>query len=331
MDPVTIKVASSIAGRLAGATLKPVGRKARDIVLGPPERTAAEHAIRAAIGRAVDEVSGQGLDEDTVQHVLLMFEHLFMRHYRDEAIIAHASSEEALTYWRLAAEAAGWDLVTFPLHFSQVVEQIMEHLPAALREEAANSKSPLFNRVTVTMLADLESRLTNVLEMTATALSYTIPLSKPLERLLDGVLEAARATDCAIITPDLLLALLRMPDPLIREAFDSTRQRLAREIEDALSRYLASAPLDRFADFDWRERRDVQAAQVVAARCMSPVVTERHLLIGILEAPSNTQQQLVAWLGAEIVGKAKEAALQLRSSAEGISTGGKVFPAVGDA
>ena len=328
MDPVTIKVASSIAGRLVGPTVKPLGKKIRDIVLGPPEQAAIEKAIRTAIGRAVDEVRDQGLDQEMVQHVLLMFELLFLRQYRDNpGAITQANDDVALRYWRQAAEAAGCDLATFPLHFSQVVERILEYLPEILREEAAKPESPLFNRMTVTALTDLEARLTAVLEMSATALSCTVPLAEPLRRTLDGALQTARATDRVFVTPDLLLALLRQPHSLTRDIFDYTRQGLATEIEDMLSSYLASAPLARFADFDWRERGDVRAAQVVATRQGSPVVTEGHLLIGILETPSNTQRQLLAWLGPGPASKAKEAALRLQSAAIRFRTPGVVFPA----
>jgi Clp amino terminal domain, pathogenicity island component len=328
VDPVTIKVASSIAGRLAGPTVKPVGKKLRDVVLGPPEQTATEQIIRTAIGRAVDEVRDQGLDQEMVRHVLLMFEHLFMRQYRDNAdAITQANNEVALLYWRQAAEAAGWDLATFPLHFPQVVERILEHLRVVLREEAGKPESPLFNRMTVTALTELEARVAAVLETSATALARAVPLAEPLRRTLDGALHTARATDRAFFTPHLLLALLRQPDSLTGEIFNHTQRGLAKKIEDRLSAYLAGTPLGRFADFDWRERGDVRAAQVAAVRQGSPVVTEAHLLIGILETPSNTRRQLVAWLGPELAGKAKEAALRLQSAAARTGTPGVVFPA----
>ena len=40
------------------------------------------------------------------------------------------------------------------------------------------------------------------------------------------------------------------------------------------------ARLGKFVDFDWRERPEVQAAQVAAARQAYSVVTEGHLLSG---------------------------------------------------
>jgi hypothetical protein len=148
LDPVTAKVASSIAGRLTGPALKPLGSKLRDFSMGPQEQAATERTIRTAIGRAVDEARDQGLDRDMVNHVLLMFERLFIGHYHNDAsVITKMDDEAALLYWRQAAEAAGWDIATFPLHFPQVVGRILSYLPMELRAEASNSESPLFNRI----------------------------------------------------------------------------------------------------------------------------------------------------------------------------------------
>jgi hypothetical protein len=294
--------------------------------MGPQEQAATERTIRTAIGRAVDEARDQGLDRDMVNHVLLMFERLFIGHYHNDAsVITKMDDEAALLYWRQAAEAAGWDIATFPLHFPQVVGRILSYLPMELRAEASNSESPLFNRITVTALTDLESRLSEVLKISSMALSCVIPIAEPLHRTLNGARQTARTTGRAFVTPHMLLALLQQRDSLTRDALDYTRQGLAREIYESLTAYLANASLGRFADFDWRERDDVRAAQVAAARKGSLVITEGYLLVGILETPSNTQRQLVAWLGPKLINNAKKSALVLNSSAR-VSTPGVVFP-----
>jgi hypothetical protein len=329
LEPVTGKIASTIATRVAGAAFKPLGEKARDFVLGSPEEVATERAIRTAITRAVDEASGQGLSREMAQHVLEMLEHLFVRQYPGGSTVINASDPEAaLRYWRDAAEAAGWDLATFPLHFPVVVRYILEYIPEALRDEASKHDSPLFNQNMVTALTDLEACLDAILATSGIALSVVIPVAKPLRRKLDTAVQAARSVDQAFVTPHLLLELIRSRESPTSHVLDYTRQGLAKEIEEILSAYLATARLGKFVDLDWRERPEVQAARVTAARQASPVVTEGHLLVGILETPSNTQKQLVEWLGAELVGKAREAALGLHDVPR-IGTPGIVFPGKG--
>jgi hypothetical protein len=143
---------------------------------------------------------------------------------------------------------------------------------------------------------------------------------------MNGALLAARASKRAFVTPHLLLALLRQRDSLTWDVFESARHGVATEITEILARYIADACLGPFAEFDWLERGDVRAAQVVAARQGVPVVIEGHLLVGILETPSNTQRQLVNWLGADLAGKARAVALTAKSTAARFGTPGAVFP-----
>ena len=149
----------------------------------------------------------------------------------------------------------------------------------------------------------------------AAALSHAIPLAAPLQRTLDAARRDASAADCEFFTPHLLLALLRQKDSLAREAIDSVQRGLAKKIEDALSAYRARAQLGRYVDFDWRERKDIRAAQVIAVRQGSSVVTAGHLLVAVLESTSNTQRWLVAQLGSDLVDSIKAKALTLRSVA----------------
>lgn len=326
LELATGKIASTMASRVAGPAVKPLGRKARDYVLGSPQEIATERAIRAAITHAVGEARSQGLTEEMTQHVLSMLERLFVLQYqRDKTAIRLADPETALGYWRDAAESAGWDLATFPLHFPVVVGHILDYIPEALREEARKQDSPLFNQNTVTALEDLQACLNDILATSRIALSVVIPIAEPLRRKLDTAVRTARSIDQAFVTPHLLLELIRPQGSPTRRVFDYTRQGLAKEIEETLLAYLASTRLGKFVDFDWRERPEVRAAQVAAARQASAVVTEGHLLVGLLETPSNTQKQLVGWLGPELTAKAREAALGLHDIPR-TGTPGVVFP-----
>jgi ATP-dependent Clp protease ATP-binding subunit ClpA len=102
-------------------------------------------------------------------------------------------------------------------------------------------------------------------------------------------------------TPSLLLVLLEVPDSVARRALENLRPGLATELERRLKSYVAAIPTSgagsSFADFQWEERADVRLAQRRAMEEGSATVTERHLLLGILEAKSNTQQGLKDMLG----------------------------------
>jgi hypothetical protein len=141
--------------------------------------------------------------------------------------------------------------------------------------------------------------------------THAPPLASPLQRLLQSTKRAARASNQAVVTPHLLLALLRTPVSPTKAAFDEVKPGLANGLERRLSEYLAGAPLGPFVDFDWLERADIRAAQAAAAQQGCAVVTDGHLLAGILSSKSNTQQQLAGWLGAELLNKIKQTALRV--------------------
>jgi ATP-dependent Clp protease ATP-binding subunit ClpA len=102
-------------------------------------------------------------------------------------------------------------------------------------------------------------------------------------------------------TPSLLLVLLEMANSVARRALETLRSGLAAELERRLKPYVAAVPTSgagsSFSDFEWEERADVHLAQRWAMEEGSATVTEQHLLLGILETKSNTQQGLKDMLG----------------------------------
>lgn len=68
----------------------------------------------------------------------------------------------ALRYWTEAAEAAGWDLATFPVHFPDVVTGVTRHIPTEIRAMAGAAESPLHNRVVLGVLQEVESQLADL-------------------------------------------------------------------------------------------------------------------------------------------------------------------------
>ncbi|MFI6332877.1 hypothetical protein ACIBBG_31800 [Micromonospora chersina] len=329
MDPITAKIAASVAASLFGRATKPIGAAARDAVLGKRETHAAEKAIRRAVDRGVEEVCADGVPPEVVQHVLLMIYNLVQgRHDLSADILGQQDDDAALRYWTRAAEAAGWDLATFPVHFPDVIRRVTRHIPDEMRAMAGEAESPLHNRVVLTVLGKVESQLADLQRLNTIALSRDVPLADPLRKSLERAKATARATDSRFLTPHLLLALVRPPSTAVRALLDRQRAGLVTEIEGSLAGYIGRHRVAGFADFDWRERPDVQAARVVAIRQGAAVLTDRLLLVGVLETPSNTSRQLAAWLGDELLAAVKREALT-SPAGQAFATPGAVFGASG--
>lgn len=131
--------------------------------------------------------------------------------------------------------------------------------------------------------------------------SASIPIDRTLLAVLNLQKDWCRQRNVLFRTPNLLLVLLEMPNSLARRALETLRPGLAAELERRLKSYLAAIPTNgtdsSFSDFQWEERADVRLAQRRAMEEGSATVTDRHLLLGILETKSNTQQGLKDMLG----------------------------------
>ncbi|MFI0220517.1 hypothetical protein [Streptomyces lydicus] len=325
MDPITAKIAASVAASLFGQAAKRIGAAA----FGKPETRAAEKAIRRAIDQGVEEVCADGLPAEVVQHVLLMIHNLVEeQHDLGADLLGQRDDAAALRYWTEAAEEAGWDLATFPVHFPDIVTRITRHIPNEIRAMAGEAESPLHNRVVLAVLEKVESQLADLQRLNTAALSRDVPLADPLHETLERAKAACKATDSRFLTPHLLHALIRSPSTAVRALFDQQRAGLAAEIEGSLADYVGGHPVAGFVDFDWRERSEVQAARVVAIRLGAAVVTDRLLLLGVLETPSTTRRQLIAWLGDELLAAVKRGVLN-SPAGQTFVTPGVVFEAQG--
>jgi hypothetical protein len=309
VDPITGKIVASVTGSLLGQAGKPISGAVRDALLGKPETKAAEKSIRRAIDWAVEESCAEGMPPEVIQHVLLMLHKLVQdRSHLGADALRQQDDDAVLRQWTQAAEATGWDLARFPVQFPDVVQRITARIPHEMRCIAGEAESPLHNRVVLSVLEKVESQLTDLQRVTTMALSRDVPIADPLRQTLEQVKATCRATGTRFLTPHLLLALLRPPFT-VRALFDDQRPGLTADIESKLARYVSTSGLARFADFDWRERRDIQAARVIAIRQGAPVLTDRLVLVGILETPSSTNRQLAAWLGDGLLGEVKRNAL----------------------
>jgi hypothetical protein len=327
LDPITAKVAASVAASLFGQAAKPIGAAARDAAFGKRETHAAQKAIRRAVDEGVEEACAGGLPLEVVQHVLAMVHYLVEeRHDLGADFLGQRDDAATLRYWTQAAEAAGWDLATFPVHFPDVVTRVTRRIPEEIRAMAGEAESPLHNRVALAVLEKVESQLADLQRLNTAALSRDVPLADPLRKTLERAKAACRATDSRFFTPHLLLALVRSPSTAVRSLFDQQRAGLAAEIEGSLAAYVGQHPVADFVDFDWRERSEVQAARVVAIRLGTAIVTDRLLLLGALETPSNTSRQLSARLGDELLTAVKREVLN-SPAGHTFATPGVVFEA----
>ena len=101
-------------------------------------------------------------------------------------------------------------------------------------------------------------------------------------------------------TPDLLLALLDIPNSRTVECFDEVQAGLGRRVREWLSRNVSAlnaSPVRPFEPFEWTERQDIQLAQDLALIDGAAAVSEVYLLLGVLGSESGTRQQLAALLG----------------------------------
>ena len=128
------------------------------------------------------------------------------------------------------------------------------------------------------------------------------PLDQNLLALLELEEDRCRERDAAFATPNLLASLLGARTGVARRIADRACPGMIDEIVGSLRRYEPrdeTGTLSPFADFDWYDRSDVQAARRRALQDGSRAIDARHLLLGFLDTPSGTRTQLSVALGDE--------------------------------
>ena len=319
--PEPLSIATTVGSRLAAALARPLGAKLKDGVLG----TAEERAIRKACADAVQEVVlklSVTMDEGQVAHVLSVLDDaLEFPPAGGLPLLEGRDDGEAVEAWRKAFFAGGGDVETLPFAFGTFVEELLLTLPVKLRTEAKRHGSPLFEHLAVTDLERLRHGAADVR-------AAMVPLAAELRRALDASYAVCRATNSPYHSPHLLLALLDVRDGDIQACFDHTQPGLGDQIRDRLTRYVAGfneRTGDGFVEFAWIERDDIRHAQRLAAELESPVVTAPLLLAALLDMPSNTANQLRAWLSPERYDELRANALAARRLSRPAATPGEVF------
>lgn len=120
--------------------------------------------------------------------------------------------------------------------------------------------------------------------------------------LLDAARSPCDGRNRAFYTPDLLLALLDMPNSRAAECFGEAQAGLTPQVRDWLSpsRSPSAVSLSQahpFQPFEWTGRPDVQLAQDLALMDGAAAVTEVYLLLGVLGSQSSTRERLTVFLG----------------------------------
>jgi hypothetical protein len=136
--------------------------------------------------------------------------------------------------------------------------------------------------------------------------------SFPLTGAVSEALEAARATckttDRYFHTPDLLLAILDLPNSRVARCFEETKPGFSREWRRKLIAYrqrvIADDKFRKYKDFDWADRADVFRAKALAWLDEQLAADELYLLLGILSNHrSGTRLDMEAYLGAQGYGR----------------------------
>jgi hypothetical protein len=319
--PEPLSIASTVGARLAAALARPLAAKLKDGVLG----TAEERAIRKACADAVEEVVlklSVKMDKVQLDHVLSVLDDaLEFPPAGGLPLVEGHDDGEAVEAWRKAFFAGGGDVETLPFAFGTFVEELLVALPVKLRTEAKRHGSPLFEHIAVTDLERLRHGAADVR-------AAIVPLAAELQRALDASYAACRATNSPYYSPHLLLTLLDLRDGVVRACFDRTEPGFGGQIRDRLARYVADLDARTgpgFVEFRWIERDDIRRAQRLAAELESHVVTGPLLLAALLDTPSNTANQLRAWLGPERFDQLRANALAARRVSLPAATPGEVF------
>jgi ATP-dependent Clp protease ATP-binding subunit ClpA len=125
----------------------------------------------------------------------------------------------------------------------------------------------------------------------------SVQLSHSLLNILESSKQKARQMNTKYYTPFPLLALLESSNE-VAEYFNQVREGLAEEFIGKLKNYIdntltKSAKKEKFKDFTWEEIEIVRVAFIYAQQDNSLEISEKHLLLGILEdSKSQTIEQM---------------------------------------
>lgn len=131
-----------------------------------------------------------------------------------------------------------------------------------------------------------------------------LTIDKPVLAHLTAVRETYKTEATPFRISNVLLALLDLPDGMTGRIFDSARRGLCSSLARELRAFIweTQIPSDRgqgrpYTDVDWYQQEFVQIAGQEASREKCLVITEKHLLLGVLQS---TSSNTVKWLRARL-------------------------------
>lgn len=137
--------------------------------------------------------------------------------------------------------------------------------------------------------------------LSASSSAPAAPKRIPIDERLLAMMEVAKGEmarqNLRFLTPSLLLVLLGLARPV--SCFERVMPGLSSTLRARLSAYVAKR-LPRegmsFLPFEWSDREDVRRAEEEALRDDSQTITDRHLLLGVLESGGSTIKSLESLL-----------------------------------
>lgn len=130
----------------------------------------------------------------------------------------------------------------------------------------------------------------------------SIPISSSLLKLMDESRKLCQERNVPYRTPNLLLLLLQIPNSMAKQALNIIMKNLGQQLFNSLKCYVFEEQLllekgNQYIEFDWVEQNYIRLAQSEAFNEKYPVVTEKHLLLGILQSESKTASGIKEKIG----------------------------------
>lgn len=286
MDPLLTKAAGT-----AGSALSKYAVRA---VAGSAHSRALNTVYQRAVDRAVAEVaeSDPDLSKLDLRHAVGLLEMVLAGAEAGDVplISAREGTGRAVEQLRARAAGSGLDPDTFPLPFDRLVDVLLRLIAEEATQAAVDQDgNPLFPAAALARLDDLRASVRTM--------AHLVPLSGQVREALLAAARGCEAADRRLYTPDVLLALLHLPDGSVATCFNMAAAGLAPKIVGALTRYLAANVTQGFLPIEWAERPEIRQAQTYAWSHGLPAVTGPSLLLGVLDTPSTTREGLAKQLG----------------------------------
>ncbi|WP_437968944.1 Clp protease N-terminal domain-containing protein [Sorangium sp. So ce260] len=136
--------------------------------------------------------------------------------------------------------------------------------------------------------------------ISAPAARGRIPIDERLLAMMDYAKSEMARQDLRFLTPSLLLVLLDLARPV--SCFERVTPGLSSALRARLHAYVGDR-LPRegmpFIPFEWSDREDVRRAEQEALKDNSHTITDKHLLLGVLESGGSTIKSLKSLLGGD--------------------------------